>query len=169
MSPAPSHQAALRSAYNFDRGLSALTLLGDMVMPITSGSAPSGRGHCSAKIYLFSLNKQKPLLFVQSHVPGYVNDYDKLKQAGAEVIACVSVNDAFVMKAWGDSTGATGKASHSLACSSHVVLPLACCGIHTQLWPRQPAGAVCTLSWHATECSHANTSRHAWLNIAACA
>lgn len=51
------------------------------------------------------------LFQVQSHVPGYVNDYDKLKQAGAEVIACVSVNDAFVMKAWGDSTGATGKVS----------------------------------------------------------
>ena len=78
-----------------------------------------GEASAQPEFNLFSLNKQKPLLFVQSHVPGYVNDYDKLKQAGAEVIACVSVNDAFVMKAWGDSTGATGKASHSLACSSH--------------------------------------------------
>ena len=46
---------------------------------------------------------------LQSHVPGYVKDYEKLQSAGAEVIACVSVNDAFVMKAWGDDTKATGK------------------------------------------------------------
>lgn len=35
------------------------------------------------------------------HVPGYVAQYDALKAAGVDEIWCVSVNDAFVMGAWG--------------------------------------------------------------------
>lgn len=46
---------------------------------------------------------------VQTHLPGYVADADKIKEKGVDVIACVSVNDAFVMSAWGESSGATGK------------------------------------------------------------
>ena len=38
-----------------------------------------------------------------------MDNYDVLKSKGVEVIACVSVNDAFVMDAWGKSQGATGK------------------------------------------------------------
>ena len=34
------------------------------------------------------------------HVPGYVEKFDDLKQAGVDEIWCVSVNDAFVMGAW---------------------------------------------------------------------
>ncbi|KAL4438666.1 hypothetical protein ABPG77_006270 [Micractinium sp. CCAP 211/92] len=45
----------------------------------------------------------------KTHLPGYVADYDKLKAAGAEVIACVSVNDPFVMGAWGEAHQADGK------------------------------------------------------------
>ena len=44
-----------------------------------------------------------------SHLPGFVADYDKLKDAGVDVIACVSVNDAFVMSAWGKDKGVEGK------------------------------------------------------------
>ena len=35
------------------------------------------------------------------HVPGYVEKFDELKKAGVNEIWCVSVNDAFVMGAWG--------------------------------------------------------------------
>ena len=35
------------------------------------------------------------------HVPGFVADADKFKAKGIDTIACISVNDAFVMGAWG--------------------------------------------------------------------
>ncbi|KAF9959880.1 Peroxiredoxin-5, mitochondrial [Mortierella alpina] len=37
----------------------------------------------------------------KSHVPGYLKHYDDLKSKGVDLIGCVSVNDAFVMDAWG--------------------------------------------------------------------
>ena len=42
------------------------------------------------------------------HVPGYVKLADKLKAAGVDEIWCISVNDAFVMGAWGRDQKATG-------------------------------------------------------------
>jgi peroxiredoxin len=35
------------------------------------------------------------------HVPSYVENYAALKRKGVDTIACLSVNDAFVMGAWG--------------------------------------------------------------------
>ena len=43
------------------------------------------------------------------HVPGYVEKYDELKKAGIDEIWCVSVNDAFVMGAWGRDQHTGGK------------------------------------------------------------
>ncbi|MDO8902842.1 MAG: peroxiredoxin [Phenylobacterium sp.] len=37
------------------------------------------------------------------HLPGYVDKAEAMKGQGVDVIACLSVNDAFVMKAWGES------------------------------------------------------------------
>ena len=37
------------------------------------------------------------------HLPGYVNYYEEAKKKGVTKIICVSVNDANVMKAWGDN------------------------------------------------------------------
>jgi peroxiredoxin len=43
------------------------------------------------------------------HVPGFVSNHDALKARGVDAIACVSVNDAFVMGAWGKDQNAGGK------------------------------------------------------------
>ena len=43
------------------------------------------------------------------HVPGFVSDFDKIKAKGVDTIACISVNDAFVMGAWGKEHGADDK------------------------------------------------------------
>ena len=43
------------------------------------------------------------------HVPGYLEQADALRAAGVDEIWCVSVNDAFVMGAWGREQKAAGK------------------------------------------------------------
>ena len=35
------------------------------------------------------------------HLPGYLNNIDRFKSKGIELIACIAVNDPFVMNAWG--------------------------------------------------------------------
>ena len=45
----------------------------------------------------------------KTHLPGYIADSGKLKSQGVNEIVCVSVNDAFVMDAWGQALGADGK------------------------------------------------------------
>ena len=41
-----------------------------------------------------------------THLPGYVVNADKIKAKGVDAIACMSVNDAFVMGAWGKNQNA---------------------------------------------------------------
>ncbi|MFD2262011.1 peroxiredoxin [Lacibacterium aquatile] len=43
------------------------------------------------------------------HLPGFIEKFDALKAKGVDTIACVSVNDAFVMGAWGKSQDAGDK------------------------------------------------------------
>nr|CAD7206354.1 unnamed protein product [Timema douglasi] len=45
----------------------------------------------------------------QTHLPGYVTKAEELKGKGIQEIVCVSVNDPFVMSAWGKEHGANGK------------------------------------------------------------
>jgi len=53
------------------------------------------------KVALFALPGAFTPTCSASHLPGYVVHSDRLKAGGIDLIACLSVNDAFVMDAWG--------------------------------------------------------------------
>lgn len=43
------------------------------------------------------------------HLPGYLQQFDALKAKGVDTIACMAVNDMFVMNAWGKSSNVGDK------------------------------------------------------------
>lgn len=43
------------------------------------------------------------------HLPGYLENLEAFKAKGIDTVACLAVNDAFVMDAWGKSQGADDK------------------------------------------------------------
>ncbi|XP_061104816.1 peroxiredoxin-5, mitochondrial-like [Conger conger] len=45
----------------------------------------------------------------KTHLPGFVQEAAQLRSRGIQEVACVSVNDAFVMSAWGKEHGTEGK------------------------------------------------------------
>ncbi|MGB3555515.1 MAG: peroxiredoxin [Jannaschia sp.] len=49
-----------------------------------------------------------------AHVPSFIRAKDGFAAKGVDTIVCVAVNDPFVMKAWGESTGATEAGLHML-------------------------------------------------------
>lgn len=58
------------------------------------------------KVILFALPGAYTPTCSAAHLPGYVVHADNILAKGVDTIACLSVNDAFVMGAWGDSHNA---------------------------------------------------------------
>ena len=58
------------------------------------------------KVVLFALPGAFTPTCSAAHLPGYVVLADELKAKGVDMIACLSVNDAFVMQAWGAAQNA---------------------------------------------------------------
>ncbi|XP_071757177.1 peroxiredoxin-5, mitochondrial [Centroberyx gerrardi] len=93
-------------------------------MPITVGeSLPAvevQEGEPGNKVAMDELFKgKKGVLFAvpgaftpgcsKTHLPGFVQQAEILRSKGMQEVACISVNDAFVMAAWGKEHGADGK------------------------------------------------------------
>ncbi len=58
------------------------------------------------KVVLFALPGAFTPTCSASHLPGYIVHADDILSKGVDLIACLSVNDAFVMKAWADTQNA---------------------------------------------------------------
>ena len=72
--------------------------------PVTTDQLFAGK-----KVALFALPGAFTPTCSAKHLPGFIQHSDALKAKGIDAIACVSVNDAFVMGAWGDQQKAGDK------------------------------------------------------------
>ena len=61
------------------------------------------------KVVLFGLPGAYTSVCSSKHLPGYVDDHKKYKAKGVDLIVCISVNDPFVMDAWGKSQNVEDK------------------------------------------------------------
>lgn len=70
--------------------------------PLTTNELFGGK-----KVVLFSVPGAFTPTCSAKHLPGFVNHADDILSRGVDTIACVAVNDVFVMNAWGKSANAT--------------------------------------------------------------
>jgi peroxiredoxin len=68
----------------------------DGVQTITTDELFKGK-----KVVVFALPGAFTPTCSAKHLPGFVNHVNELKGKGVDTVACLSVNDAFVMSAWG--------------------------------------------------------------------
>ncbi len=79
-----------------------MKIMGDQgPQDITTADIFSGK-----KVVLFAVPGAFTPTCSAAHLPGYVANADKIKAKGVDSIVCVSVNDAFVMDAWGKGQNA---------------------------------------------------------------
>ena len=83
--------------------------LPDVPLAIAGADGPqqtsSGEYFGGKKVALFAVPGAFTPTCSARHLPSYVEKAKDLKDAGIDEIACISVNDAFVMSAWGTRDG----------------------------------------------------------------
>lgn len=80
------------------------TMTADGPKDVTTDSLFGGK-----KAVLFALPGAFTPGCSMKHVPGFVRHHDEIKAKGVDLVACLSVNDAFVMGAWEKDQKAEGK------------------------------------------------------------
>ena len=77
-----------------------MTMTADGPQPLTTDAVFKGR-----RVALFAVPGAFTPTCSARHLPGFKDSAGALKAKGVDAIACVSVNDVFVMGAWGESQG----------------------------------------------------------------
>ena len=72
--------------------------------PVTTKEVFGGK-----KVVLFSVPGAFTPTCSKKHLPGYIKEADAIKAKGVDTIACMAVNDVFVMDAWAKAAGAGDK------------------------------------------------------------
>lgn len=81
-----------------------VNVLRDGVQAVSSTEIFDGK-----KVVLFSVPGAFTPTCDAKHLPGFVERAAEIRAKGVDTIACMAVNDPFVMKAWGKSQGCDGK------------------------------------------------------------
>ena len=76
----------------------------NLTMMTAEGPKPISLNELSAgkKVVLFAVPGAFTPTCSAQHLPGFIERSKEIKEKGVDLIACVSVNDPFVMKAWGE-------------------------------------------------------------------
>jgi len=91
---------------------------GDRIPSVTIKQAAAGTGgvdvdpvalFAGKKVVMFSLPGAFTPTCSAKHLPGYLARHEELRSKGVDLIACLSVNDGFVMQAWADAAGVGDK------------------------------------------------------------
>ena len=72
---------------------------------------PASELFAGKRVVLFAVPGAFTRTCSEKHLPSFVQNADAIKARGIDEIACIAVNDAMVLAAWGQERGATGKIS----------------------------------------------------------
>ena len=76
----------------------------DGIKTMTTGELFGGK-----KVVLFAVPGAFTPTCHLKHLPGFIESADEFKKEGIDTVACVAVNDPFVLGAWAEASGSKGK------------------------------------------------------------